>query len=64
MKKHPRIFRNKKINFGRPSLIGSCVAVSAIQDRAKAGEGTNFLAKDYGVPASDIEAAIAYGIRQ
>ena len=47
-----------RISFGRPILAGTGIPTSVIAERYKAGESIDELAKDYGIPKSQIEEAI------
>jgi uncharacterized protein (DUF433 family) len=52
--------RSPARNLGKPFLVLSGVGTAAIYSRAKAGESTNQLARDYGIPASEVLAAIEF----
>ena len=48
------------VSFGRPMLAASGVSTAAIASRIDAGESRDDVAEDYGVPPSDIDAAVVY----
>src|SRR5262249_28724138 len=49
-----------KIRFGKPCISGTRIPTSIIAERHQAGDSIEFLAKDYGRRAEEIEEAIRY----
>jgi uncharacterized protein (DUF433 family) len=49
-----------RIRFGKPCINGTRIPTSIIAERHQAGDSIDFLAKDYGRTAEEIEEAIRY----
>jgi uncharacterized protein (DUF433 family) len=49
-----------RVSFGRPTLAASGVSTAAIASRIDAGESRDAIAADYGVPVSEVDAAVVY----
>lgn len=51
-----------RVQFGKPVLTGTRIMTTVLAERIKAGDTLDVLAKDYGRPKEDIEAALRYHI--
>ena len=51
---------NPRVRFGQPTITGTGISVSAIQDRFEAGESETHIASSYGITQEKVKDAIAY----
>jgi uncharacterized protein (DUF433 family) len=51
-----------RVQFGKPVLAGTRVVTTTLAERLRAGDTVDALAKDYGRPKAEIEAALRYHI--
>lgn len=51
-----------RVQFGKPVLTGTRIMTTILAERLKAGDSLEDLAKDYGRPKEEIEAALRYHI--
>ncbi len=58
--REPPIMIDPRISFGRPVLVGTGLATTALAQRFEAGETMDELAQDYGRPRAQIEEAIRF----
>ena len=59
-KDHARIAIDPRINFGRPSIVGSGILTEVVFERFASGEDLDFLAKDYRCERQLIQKAVEY----
>lgn len=59
----PRVSVDPEIQFGKPVIEGTRVPVSVVVGAVAAGDSIESIAREYGITAEDIRAALSYAAK-
>ncbi len=59
----PRVSVGPEIQFGKPVIEGTRVPVSVVVGAVAAGDSIESIAREYGITAEDIRAALSYAAK-